>query len=188
MRGGGVRRESKHEALRLRRRQRSAPGPDSNRQRPPPSAGARKRLCPPGRHARGVGWGGEERGAGPRGERAPLARIPARPPRAGRAGGAAADVGWGGVGWSGRPRGARSRRPTWLGSARLGSRPSCCAGTCRTAEVWAARGAAGMGGGGDPSSPPPPSAQGCSFHSIWCCLPDWMLNVFFFFSSSSFFL
>lgn len=45
----------------------------------------------------------------------------------------------------GRGAGAASHRPL-ARPARLSSRPSCCAGTCRAAEVRAARGAAGQAG------------------------------------------
>lgn len=94
------------------------------------------------------------------------AAVSPRPPRAGiqgargRAGGALCGpsprgAGSGRWGRGGRaPRGTRSRRP-----ARPRSSSSCCAGTCRTAEISAAlrgrwRGWAGEGGASKVSHPP----------------------------------
>lgn len=123
--------------------QKVSQGPYSKAQRTV-GAGARKRLCP--RAAAMRRGGGRERarpGASAR------AAVSPQPPRAGPGGS------WGRA--SGRadklsgpsPRGAAGGgagsgpRPSL---ARPGSSPSCYAGTCGTAEVWASRGAAGSSG------------------------------------------
>lgn len=106
------------------------PGPDSKAQRTV-GADARKRFCP--RAAALRRGGGRERAR-------PSARSPAGQAGRGRGAGALCGPSPRGAG-SGRGRGGAGvglgPPPAWLRS-----RPSCCAGTCRTAEVWAARGAA----------------------------------------------
>lgn len=115
MRDGVVRRGERAGAQLLTARKVSPGGPDSNRQRPPPSAGARKRLCPPGRHASRVGEGGRERGAP--GLAGAVSRHPREERRAGPGascvGRARAGSSRGGRGW-GRARGTGSRRPARL--------------------------------------------------------------------------
>lgn len=147
-------------------------GPDSNRQRPPPSERGRQEAPLSARPP--CAGGGVGRSAGPRGERAPLARIPARPGRAGpgarpvgpaRAGTPAAGVGWG---------------------ERAGPRAAALRGSARLAPQllrWHLQDCGGLGGprrcgdgrGRGPQQSPLPLRAGLLLlllvHSIWCWLP-----------------
>lgn len=104
------------------------PGPNSKAQRTV-SAGARKRLCP---FAAALCRGGGRERVRPRASAS--AAVSPHPPRA-RAGGGRV-----------RARGAAGAGPE-LAPARPGSRPSCCAGTCRAAEFPRRCGAGQLGDG-----------------------------------------
>lgn len=116
------------------------------------------------------GGGGREGSAGPRGERAPLARIPAKRSEPGRGRAVWVEPVRGAALGSGGRTGARSREPP-PGSARAPAAALAPAGLRRSGRPAALRGWTGEGGPAAFPHPPPPRPQCCLFYSIWCCLP-----------------